>query len=525
MSGPEFHAPAVIHSEDPDAAGSSNLSPIEINSKDFGLLIIPKRLRHVPGKAFHFGLFMNISFGLGCTFVVANLYYCQPLLSRQLVRISIDLLKQVHIVQLSISFGVTYSEVSSPRIPTLIQAGYCIGLLFISPLGDLVRRRQLIMLLVFATSCLTVGLAVTKDLRVFETLSFLLGILNVTPQILLPFAADLAPPECRAAAVSVVQSGLMLGILLARVIAGVIGNFTSWRVVYYAAIGVQSVVLCGVYWIIPDYPAKNRELSYYNILHSMAGFAVTEPKLIQAALINIASMACWSNFWVTLTFLLGGPPYHYSTLVIGLFGLLGMLGIFTGPFVGRIIDRLVPWYATLIATLCLLVLQAIETAAGGTSIAAVVIFCFGLDAFRQAQTVSLSTAIFSISIAARSRLNAVLTLSLFVGQVMGTSVGTKVFIEHGWRSASAVSMAWYGWQLVVLFLRGPNCDRYTWFGYQGGLVARKDRAPKERTGDSASCAVTPIQSNRVIPTDSNVIGLESTEKKKSEGLGETCENV
>lgn len=52
---------------------------------------------------------------------------------------------------------------------------------------------------------------------------------------------------------------------------------------------------------------------------------------------------------------------------------------------------------------------------------------------------------------------------------MGTSVGSQVFLNRGWRAASALSMAFYGWQLFVLFLRGPNCKQYTWFGYEGGF--------------------------------------------------------
>lgn len=52
---------------------------------------------------------------------------------------------------------------------------------------------------------------------------------------------------------------------------------------------------------------------------------------------------------------------------------------------------------------------------------------------------------------------------------MGTSAGSRVFLNRGWRAASALSIAFYGWQLFVLFLRGPNCKRYTWFGYEGGF--------------------------------------------------------
>ncbi|EGN97822.1 hypothetical protein SERLA73DRAFT_182574, partial [Serpula lacrymans var. lacrymans S7.3] len=117
----------------------------------------------------------------------------------------------------------------------------------------------------------------------------------------------------------------------------------------------------------------------------------------------------------------------------------------------------------------LLVFQAVQTIGGGINVAAVIIACFGLDVFRQMQQVALSTIIFSISSTARSRLNALLILSVFIGQVMGTSVGTKVFVEHGWRACALLSMAWFAWQFVILILRGPNCPRDRWIGYGGGV--------------------------------------------------------
>ena len=56
---------------------------------------------------------------------------------------------------------------------------------------------------------------------------------------------------------------------------------------------------------------------------------------------------------------------------------------------------------------------------------------------------------------------------------MGTSVGTQVFVKFGWRPAAALSVAWTGFSLVVLLVRGPNCSRFTWFGYEGGLRLKK----------------------------------------------------
>ncbi|KLO11784.1 MFS general substrate transporter [Schizopora paradoxa] len=423
---------------------------------DFNFLPIPTRLQYDPRRPFEFTTILNITFGFGSTFTVMNLYYCQPLL-----------------IQFAESFGVTHQQVS--RIPTLVQAGYAVGMLLVSPLGDLIRRRPLILALVTLSASLTIGLSVTRSLVVFEALTFLVGIVTVTPQVLMPFAADLAPPEKRASAISIVLSGLLFGVLLARVLAGVIANFVTWRVVYYLSIGLQFGVLAMLYLVLPDWPAKNRGsgVSYFGILGSMAKYAVTEPVLIQAAFMQFAASACFSNFWVTLTFLLGGPPYNYSTLDIGLFGLVGMFGVSMGPLIGRFIDNLVPWYATLIATFMQLVFQAVQLGAGGINVSAVVITCFGLDVGRQMQQVSLTTNVYGVSVEARARLNAILILSIFIGQVVGTAVGTKLFIQFGWRAAAGFSLGLFIWQIGILLLRGPHCSRYTWFGYEGGVEARK----------------------------------------------------
>lgn len=190
-----------------------------------------------------------------------------------------------------------------------------IGLLTISPMGDMLRRRGLILLLVSSSTCLTIGLALTRNLHVFEAMSFLVGFTSITPNLLLPLAADLAPPERRASAISVVSSGFLLGVLIARVLSSVVANFVSWRYVYWMSTGIQSIVVIGSYLLLPDYPVKDRGLSYPGMFYTMAKFMVKEPLVVQIVLISIAASACYTNYWVTLTFLLGGPPYYYSTCV------------------------------------------------------------------------------------------------------------------------------------------------------------------------------------------------------------------
>lgn len=84
---------------------------------------------------------------------------------------------------------------------------------------------------------------------------------------------------------------------------------------------------------------------------------------------------------------------------------------------------------------------------------------------------------------------------------MGTSVGTKVFLENGWRANAGLNTAWTGFQLVILVLRGPHCDRYTWFGYEGGLAWKKERktdavsAPEVEDEEKGDTKASAEQSN------------------------------
>ncbi|KAF9530799.1 MFS DHA1 transporter [Crepidotus variabilis] len=440
-----------------------SICPIEYGpTKDFGFLPIPKYLQHRSDRPFRLSTWMTCGLSFVASFIIANVYYCQPLL-----------------IQISKTFNVSYEEVAI--IPTLIQTGYGIAIFFVCPLGDLVRRRQLILLLIFASTTITIAFAVTTNLLVFQVFSFILGTCSITAQIIAPLAADLAQPQERSFVYSIVFTGMLSGAAIARVLAGVVGQFVSWRVIYDIAIGAQCMILVVCYFVIPDYPRKNKSMSYGGILWSMIKYAFTEPIVVQMEIMCIATSICFMNYWVTLTYLLGGPPYHYSTLYIGLFGLFGFVGVTVSPFSGRLIDRIAPWWGVLMAGILMVLLQGLHTAAGGVHIAVVVITCSTLEGLRQLQNVSLISFLFGLEMSAISRLNTLFVLSCYIGQLTGTSTSTKVFVDYGWRAASGLATACFAFLLVILLLRGPHCPRDKWFGYQGGLGMWRKRRVSDPT--------------------------------------------
>ncbi|KAF7296982.1 MFS superfamily [Mycena indigotica] len=464
-------------------------STVQVVTQDLYVLPIPERLRYREGRTFELGVVLYLTLGFSSTFTVTNLYWCQPLL-----------------IELAQDFRVSYSKIS--EVPTLLQAGYACGVVFISPLGDLVRRRQLILLCLLVSTLLTVGLSVTTNFLLFEALSFLTAAASIITTLLQPLVADIAPAHRRATALSVVISGLLLGVLVARVLAGVLGQLSAagWRGAYYVGIATQAAALLANYLLLPDYPAKAVDgLTYWRILRTMARYAFTEPALLQACAVNFCTSAAFTSFWVTLTFLLGGPIYGYTTLDIGLFGLVGMAGVLLGPALGRGIDALVAWYAVLIAIVGFALFNVIQMAAGGLSIAAVVVVAFGLNLFRQMVQASLATTVLSISVDARGRLNAINVLSIFLGQVTGTAAGTNIYLAHGWRLCAAFSVGLCAAQLLVLGARGPHCSRHTWFGWERGWApvrsrhAELDEAVDEETINRAPEKTTEPESERQAP--------------------------
>lgn len=99
------------------------------------LAYCPPHLRWDPEQPPKFSMALNVLFGIAGAFTVANLYYSHPILN-----------------VLARDFGVPYVKVA--EIPTLAQAGYATGLLFLCPLGDMVQRRPFVLGLVLFTATL-----------------------------------------------------------------------------------------------------------------------------------------------------------------------------------------------------------------------------------------------------------------------------------------------------------------------------------------------------------------------------------
>uniref|UniRef100_UPI000B203B14 MFS transporter n=1 Tax=Streptomyces specialis TaxID=498367 RepID=UPI000B203B14 len=155
-------------------------------------------------------------FAVACGVGVSTIYLAQPL-----------------ITVIADSLGI--SESAAGLVATLAQAGYATGILLLVPLGDLVRPRRLVTVLLLATSgCLLVA-AAAPGLPVLLAASFAAAACTVVPQILIPLATRLTPPDRAGRTVATLATGLYLGLFGSRVRGGLLGEAAGWRAVYVAA--------------------------------------------------------------------------------------------------------------------------------------------------------------------------------------------------------------------------------------------------------------------------------------------------
>ena len=295
---------------------------------------------------------------------------------------------------------------------------------------------------------------------------------------MLPLVGDLAPPNRRATALSIVVSGLLLGILIARVLSGVVTNYTSWRNIYWLAFALQYLILILLWFFLPDYPSTNPHgLNYFKMLWSIISMLFKHPVLVQACLVGFCTSTVFTSYWTTLTFLLSSSPYNYSPLYIGLFALIGIFAMCFGPPYSRlVIDKIAPLYSVIFGELMCITGIVIGTYTGTFTVAGPIIQAFLIDLGLQTSQIANRTAIYAIEPKARNRVNTAYMVSVFCGQLVGTSVGNSLYARGGWIRSGSASVGFIGLALVFCFAKGPR--EPGWIGWRGGWgIKRTDLGP------------------------------------------------
>jgi len=361
---------------------------------------------------------------------VANLYYNQPLLG--------------HIGR---ELGASGGALG--LVPTLTQVGYAVGMLFIVPLGDSLERRRVIVTMSMLVTLALVGVALAPTLPLLVLASFAVGATTVIPQLLIPFAAHLAPAAQRGRVVGTVMSGLLIGILLSRTAAGFVGTHLGWRAMFWMAAGLMLALGLVMRFILPAQPPM-AELPYPALLRSLGHLARTEPVLRLHALLGALTFAAFSVFWSTLALYLQSLPEQYGPQVAGLFGYSGVAGALVAPLVGRYADvrgdRRINALAIGVLLLSFGVMWPLGRWLWGIALGVVL-----LDMGTQANQISNQTRVYALRPEARSRLNTLYMVTYFAGGAGGSWLGTTAWTQAGWTGVCAAGATLCMVALLVLW--------------------------------------------------------------------------
>jgi predicted MFS family arabinose efflux permease len=367
---------------------------------------------------------------------VANLYYNQPLLG-----------------EIGRTLGASGSNLG--LVPTLTQVGYAVGMLFIVPLGDSLERRRVIVTMTVLVSLALVGTALAPSLPLMVLAGFAVGLTTVVPQLLVPFAASLAPAQERGRVVGTVMSGLLIGILLSRTAAGFVGTHAGWRAMFWMAAALMLATALLLRFTLPSQPPA-AHLPYPALLRSLVHLAREEPVLRVAALLGALSFGAFSTFWSTLALHLHALPGHYTPEVAGLFGVVGVVGAVAAPLVGRYADVAGSGRRINAVALGALLLSFAVLAQLGLSLWGIALGVVLLDLGAQANHISNQTRVYALRPEARSRLNTLYMVTYFTGGAVGSWAGTLAWGFLGWPGVCAVGAAFTLAALLLLARRVPS---------------------------------------------------------------------
>lgn len=348
---------------------------------------------------------------IGCGVVVANMYYCQPLLG-----------------EFARQFKV--SEEAASFINILTQMGYGLGLFFIVPLGDKLARRKLLIVMHLLVILALIGITFSESLTMLYIFSTLIGVLCSACQIFIPLAAQLATDEDRGSMVGLAMGGLLTGILASRTLSGLMAQFFGWEAIYYLA-ALFMLVLTVLVWkyIPPEKPAF--EGSYGKLMQSLWTLFRSQPVIRESAFIGACLFGSISAFWSTMAFYLEAPPFQYSLSLIGFFGLIGAGGALISPYVGKITDRSGP-FKPMRWGLLLMVVGWVLLFKGSWSIIIVIAGIILIDMGLQSTHVPNLSRNYNLLPEARTRLNTLYMTAFFAGGTLGSSIGSIAWNMGGW---------------------------------------------------------------------------------------------
>lgn len=375
---------------------------------------------------------LTLLLSIACGVAVANIYFPQA-------------------ISPLIAAGLKTSKSSAALVTTCSQLGYAAGIFLLVPLGDRLRHRRLVTVLLLLTTAGLVLAGTASALPALAAASALIGLTTVVPQILIPMAAGLSEPERRGEVTGTLLSGLIGGILLARTFSGTLGQWLGWRAPYLVAAAAVLVLAAAMAAFLPATAPSTGE-RYPSLVAASVRLLRTEPLLRRSCQYQVLVFAAFSAAWTALALHVTGPVYHLGTPAVGVLALVGAGSMVATPRAGRATDRLGPDAVNLrclLGVLAAAAVLALGAVGGPVGLGALAVGMLGLDVAMQSGQVANQARIFALRPQERARLNTAYMTCAFLGGSAGSWLGVRAYSALGWNGVCGVVAVLGGIALIL----------------------------------------------------------------------------
>lgn len=317
--------------------------------------------------------------------------------------------------------------------------GYLVGLALLVPLADRMRSHRLIsgQLSVLATGLLLAAIAATP--LMLGAGLFVSGLCASTGAQMSSLAGRYSPAARRGRAVGTVTAGISAGIVLGRVLGGTLADWWGWRamLLVFAAACLALAVAAAV--VLPRMAMRAAQ-GYLTVIRSLPGLLRANRQLRKSAAAGSLWFFSFSLVWVGLSLGLARPPVNLSPARIGVYSMVGLLGVAATRVAGTTVDRHSP-RTVILSGLVAAMLCALAMAGSlrlvPVLLAALAVFDAGLFS---AQVANQSTVL-GIDPARPAQFNGAYMVVYFIGGSVGTAVGGTLIDLVGWAGIGLIAAA------------------------------------------------------------------------------------
>ncbi|ENV59993.1 MULTISPECIES: MFS transporter [Acinetobacter] len=353
----------------------------------------------------------------------------------------------------SIAHALGVSPDQAALVIVIGQLSYAVGLFLLVPLGDFFEKRRYIVLLMLCTGFSQIGISFSPNLSALYVLTFMSTFFSVSTQVLVPFAAGLVSTQQSPRIVGTLMSGLFMGILLARSVAGLISTLWSWHAVYLLSGGLILIFAIVVWFRLPE-AHRSGQIKLWQIYVSLFTLATHEPHLIRRGIVGGIGFGILALIFTTMTFLLANAPYYFNDFQIGVFGVVGLAGVFATHWAGKKIAKKQENLTALLSLILLIAAwfplffaqKSLILYASG-----VILAYFGLSALH----VLNQNLVYRISLQARSRINSIYMTLYFAGAALGSLMAVYAWKHWGWTACASIGLG----MAILSFM----IDRYDFY--------------------------------------------------------------